>query len=44
MKPFRVAMTNDLVKNYGLYPKLDIFVILLLWWKDNVFQEEYLKE
>ncbi len=43
MKPFRVAMTNDLVRNYGLYPKLDIFVIVELL-KDNDFASEYLKE
>jgi len=29
MKPFRVAMTNELVKSYGLYDKLDIFVDIL---------------
>ena len=27
MKPFRVAMTNELVQEYGLYKKLDIYVI-----------------
>jgi histone deacetylase 1/2 len=28
MKPLRVAMTNEIVKSYDLYDKLDIFVIL----------------
>jgi len=36
MKPFRVAMTNEIVKNYGLYPKLDIY--------DNDFSNNYIKE
>lgn len=27
MKPFRVAMTNELVKAYGLTDKLDIYVL-----------------
>ncbi len=27
MKPLRVAMTNELVKSYNLYDKLDIYVI-----------------
>ena len=29
MKPFRVAMTNELVYEYGLYKKLDIYVNFL---------------
>ena len=27
MKPFRVAMTNELVKSYGLLEKLDTYVL-----------------
>jgi hypothetical protein len=29
MNPFRVAMTNELVYEYGLYKKLDIYVNFL---------------
>lgn len=30
MKPKRIAMTHDLIKNYGLYRHLYVYVILIL--------------
>jgi histone deacetylase 1/2 len=36
MKPLRVAMTNELVKSYGLYDKLDVY--------DNDFCDTHLKD
>ena len=43
MKPFRVAMTNELVKNYGLYDKLDIYVFYMEL-KDNDFCDNHINE
>jgi histone deacetylase 1/2 len=30
MKPLRVAMTDELVRKYELYPHMDVIVLLIL--------------
>jgi histone deacetylase 1/2 len=36
MKPLRVAMTDELVRKYELYPHMDVIVLLILSKDRNV--------